>query len=297
MTVQARSFQYSLLIHAILFLSVFMLSRNISTQCKTVLIDFSLACGSGGPGPPGPSLRRSSASNGEPAGMRGQRTEDRRQMTERIQKTVVPKPRVKPPQKPALETLKAKESTRLKASVPISKPEEKLAPEPVVKETTAVIPEHTKEKSSNDISALNEPTLEEPASQTTLVGAQTETYEDGGTPDKGHGLLAGAGSGSGLYGGGSAKGKYLRKHFGYIRTMIMNKLQYPPIARRKGWSGKLKISFLVDEDGSVNDIKVISGSGHTILDKNAVDAVKQIAPLPSPPVRAEIIMPITYRLE
>ncbi|MEE9911752.1 MAG: energy transducer TonB [Deltaproteobacteria bacterium] len=89
---------------------------------------------------------------------------------------------------------------------------------------------------------------------------------------------------------------YLREHFVYIRDRINRSILYPETARRMGWCGQVKIAFVVCEDGGVNEIRVVDGSGFGLLDRNAVDTVKRVAPFPRPPVRAEIRMAVTYRL-
>lgn len=94
-----------------------------------------------------------------------------------------------------------------------------------------------------------------------------------------------------------ARMRYLREHFAYIRDTIMKNLSYPHMARRMGWEGKVTVSFIVNESGHVENIKILESSGFGILDKNAMETIKRVCPLPKPPVRAELIMPIVYRLE
>ena len=93
-----------------------------------------------------------------------------------------------------------------------------------------------------------------------------------------------------------SKRRYLRQHFLYIRDLILAKLRYPDMARRMGWSGQVRVGFVVQEDGSATDVRVISSSGCELLDQSAVETVKQVSPFPSPPVRTDIVMPIVYRL-
>ncbi len=90
--------------------------------------------------------------------------------------------------------------------------------------------------------------------------------------------------------------QYINAQFEYIRERIMRCLRYPHLARIMGWSGQTKIKFIINNDGSVRDIKVVSSSGHAILDRYAMAAVKKVAPFPRPPEEAEIVIPITYRL-
>lgn len=94
----------------------------------------------------------------------------------------------------------------------------------------------------------------------------------------------------------SPEKQYLKEHFLYIKNNIQNKISYPRMARKMGWQGKVIISFIVCEDGSVKDIQIIESSGFKALDKNAVEVIRKVAPFPKPPVAAELIIPIIYKL-
>ncbi len=63
-----------------------------------------------------------------------------------------------------------------------------------------------------------------------------------------------------------------------------------------GWQGKVLISFVICKDGSVKDIRIVESSGFNALDKNAVEAIRKGAPFPRPPVSAELIIPVIYKL-
>ena len=94
-----------------------------------------------------------------------------------------------------------------------------------------------------------------------------------------------------------AQQKYLKEHFTYIRDCIVKHLSYPAVARRMGWSGRVVLSFVVAEDGSILSLQVRNSSGYPALDQCAVDTVKSVAPFPRPPVAAEIVMPVHFRLQ
>ncbi len=89
---------------------------------------------------------------------------------------------------------------------------------------------------------------------------------------------------------------YLKANFIYIKDMINKKITYPRMARQMGWEGKVKASFIVSSDGFVKEIKILKSSGFEILDKNAIEAIKSASPFPKPPVEAQIIIPIIYKL-
>ncbi|MEN6318407.1 MAG: energy transducer TonB [Syntrophaceae bacterium] len=105
------------------------------------------------------------------------------------------------------------------------------------------------------------------------------------------------GTGNAAAGKESAKAKYLNKHFAYIRDKILRNVSYPDAARRKGWQGKVLLSFIITADGSARALKIIKSSGFTMLDKSAIAAVKDTAPFPKPPVEAQLVIPIIYHLE
>jgi protein TonB len=95
----------------------------------------------------------------------------------------------------------------------------------------------------------------------------------------------------------AAKAAYIKGNFAYIRDIIMKNLSYPNMAREMGWEGKVTVSFIIREDGSVEKVRVVQSSGFEILDKNTLDTIRKAGPFPKPPVKAELIMPVVYRLE
>jgi len=103
--------------------------------------------------------------------------------------------------------------------------------------------------------------------------------------------MAAAGSPAGTPGAGSPAGD-----FAWIRDAIQGAIAYPATARRMGWEGKVVVAFHLLLDGSVRDVRVVQGSGHSALDRGAIDAVRNASPFPRSPVEAEVITPIVYRL-
>jgi protein TonB len=63
-----------------------------------------------------------------------------------------------------------------------------------------------------------------------------------------------------------------------------------------GWEGKVITSFIVSSGGYVRDVRISKSSGYEILDENALKAINNASPFPKPPVEAQIIIPILYRL-
>jgi protein TonB len=51
--------------------------------------------------------------------------------------------------------------------------------------------------------------------------------------------------------------------------------KYPRRARRKGYEGTVILEVLVDENGTVKDLKVFESSGYKLLDKSAIASVQK----------------------
>lgn len=95
------------------------------------------------------------------------------------------------------------------------------------------------------------------------------------------------------YGPGSAN----EKTFHYIRESILKNVRYPENARRKGLEGKILLSFVVTENGTTRDVKVIHGSGFRDLDNSAQYAIKMTTFTQKIPYKLFVTLPIEFRLE
>lgn len=128
-----------------------------------------------------------------------------------------------------------------------------------------------------------------------VAGAGTGGSGSGGTGGTGTGTGRGIGSGSSP--AGDVRARYLKEHFAYIRDLIMRHLVYPAAAKRKGFAGRVIVSFIIGENGFVERTQIIKSSGYDILDNSAMKTITEVQPFPKPPVRAELILPIVYRLD
>jgi periplasmic protein TonB len=85
--------------------------------------------------------------------------------------------------------------------------------------------------------------------------------------------------------------------FSYIRDGIMRNVVYPERARKMGWEGRVLLSFVVHENGSIHEVKVMTGSGFRALDDSAAEAARRTTFSRRTPYRLSIILPVEYRLE
>ena len=129
----------------------------------------------------------------------------------------------------------------------------------------------------------------------TLPGAGDQSARGTGVGEGGG--LGGSGNGAGGISADALRKKYLNEHFAYIKNIIQENITYPARAQRMGWQGKVIIDFIIRENGNATDIKIAQSSGFEVLDDNVIKTVEAVAPFPKPPVRAELRVPIIYRLE
>lgn len=86
------------------------------------------------------------------------------------------------------------------------------------------------------------------------------------------------------------------RNFSFVRETILQSIRYPERARRMGWEGKVVLSFTVFENGGIGDVRIIQGSGFSLLDENARDTVTKVNIKRKLPVRLYVLLPVEYRL-
>ncbi|GHR38683.1 hypothetical protein VN1260_08140 [Helicobacter pylori] len=83
-----------------------------------------------------------------------------------------------------------------------------------------------------------------------------------------------------------------------IQTAISSKNRYPKMAQIRGIEGEVLVSFVINPDGSVTDIKVVKSNTTDILNHAALDAIKNAAHLfPKPEETVHLKIPIAYSLK
>lgn len=116
------------------------------------------------------------------------------------------------------------------------------------------------------------------------------------TPSVTIGSAYGAGAGGvGWSGNGGAVGRSSAPNYG------INPLpKYPLLAREKGYEGTVYLRVLVRPDGRVERLAVDRSSGYEILDRAAVDSVREWAFFPAKkggkPVESWVLLPVKFAL-
>jgi TonB family protein len=87
---------------------------------------------------------------------------------------------------------------------------------------------------------------------------------------------------------------------GELYNFIKKNFHYPVLAKQNGIQGKVTVSFIVERDGSLTDVKIIKGIGDG-CDEEAVRIIKLSPPWKpgyqnGKPVRVSFSIPITFSL-
>lgn len=85
-----------------------------------------------------------------------------------------------------------------------------------------------------------------------------------------------------------------------VMAFITRQLNYPAIARHKGWQGVVKLQLLIESDGHISDLQIEKTSGYALLDKAALSSL-QLAHVPDAAQwldgkAVSIVVPVEYRL-
>lgn len=105
-------------------------------------------------------------------------------------------------------------------------------------------------------------------------------------------------------GEGSAKtGADARRNFllGQLQDQLSRYLNYPLRARRRGWEGEVLLGLHLAADGRLSDIRLLRSSGHTALDRSALQALVRLGrlhlPADVPTLQpTELHLPVVFRL-
>ncbi len=182
-----------------------------------------------------------------------------------------PKPKLKPKPKPKPK------------SEPKPKPEPK--PEPKVEEVKKEEPKEEPKKEEAKEEAKEKSTPKQVTTKD-IVKEKNKQEESNKTSE-------GATSEAQAYNPGVSN-EFLMK----IQTAISSKNRYPKMAQIRGIEGEVLVSFVINPDGSVTDIKVVKSNTTDILNHAALDAIKNAAHLfPKPEETVHLKIPIAYSLK
>lgn len=91
--------------------------------------------------------------------------------------------------------------------------------------------------------------------------------------------------------------EYLEEHLQKIVTLLQKNLYYPRMARERAIVGEVVVRFLIQENGEVQDIEIISSKSE-VLSKAAMKTIESLSGIfPKPKENLLLQLPINYSLK
>ncbi|WQV64267.1 energy transducer TonB [Helicobacter pylori] len=211
------------------------------------------------------------------------------------------KPKEEPKEEPKKEKPKKEEPKKETKPKPKPKPKSKPKPKPKPEPKPKPKPEPKPEPK------VEEPKKEEPKEEPKKEEAKEEAKEKSAPKqvttkdivkekdkqEESNKTSEGATSEAQAYNPGVSN-EFLMK----IQTAISSKNRYPKMAQIRGIEGEVLVSFVINPDGSVTDIKVVKSNTTDILNHAALEAIKSAAHLfPKPDETVHLKIPIAYSLK
>jgi protein TonB len=93
----------------------------------------------------------------------------------------------------------------------------------------------------------------------------------------------------------------LSSYLANARLRIEKAKKYPREARRRGWEGKVVLSFEINRNGEAHEIKLVQSSGYRTLDDEGILTLRRASPFSSPLLiqkeKLVLEVPIVFKLE
>jgi TonB family protein len=95
---------------------------------------------------------------------------------------------------------------------------------------------------------------------------------------------------------------WLREYGEKIRKLINTNKKYPPVARQRGWEGRIKVRFTINPSGKVIKTEVFSPCTYEVLNRAAEKLIKDTSPFPPFPASwhkdsLSLEVQVVYQLE
>ena len=82
-----------------------------------------------------------------------------------------------------------------------------------------------------------------------------------------------------------------------VARQIASKQTYPRAAQMRGDEGTVKVKVFVAANGAVEKTEIVTPSGSSVLDREALALPTKVGNFPAPPGGATaIVLPLTYKL-
>lgn len=148
-----------------------------------------------------------------------------------------------------------------------------------------------------------EPTSEGIADLNGQLGQKATTEAPQGSKSTGSGgkegddkPATGFGSGVGRVEEGDYELVYRRQNFEVVRAIVKSHLEYPPLARLRGWEGRVVV-YICLEGRSLCGLYVKESSGYRVLDEAVLKAVQKAhREFPYAEQKVNLVLPVQFSL-
>jgi TonB family protein len=87
-----------------------------------------------------------------------------------------------------------------------------------------------------------------------------------------------------------------------LNQALLPIFEYPHVARRRGWQGRVKVGLYLEAGGDLSRVYLVESSGHSLLDKAAVKNVTSLRNVPAATQwldssGMEVVLPVSYQLD
>ena len=148
-------------------------------------------------------------------------------------------------------------------------------------------------------SATPTPTQPTPAAQPSAAASGTPTDTKPAQNDAPAGTASNAKSGE-VPADAAEQAELEADYKSIVRQHLSGRRFTPQQARKAGVSGSVKLQFVVDRSGAIRNVAVAGGSGHAVLDQEALAHIQKFGRVPGYPKnlrKAEIAMQITLKYD
>lgn len=101
--------------------------------------------------------------------------------------------------------------------------------------------------------------------------------------------------------GGGTGGESYQALQAALHAALLPRFDYPLLARRRGWEGRVRVGLIVEPDGDLRDVHVVESSGFKVLDRAAVQDLEEVGTLTTVSgwlggAEMDVTLPVQYRL-
>jgi TonB family protein len=98
----------------------------------------------------------------------------------------------------------------------------------------------------------------------------------------------------------TTEARYQRVRAALTRALLPV-FEYPSVARRRGWQGRVKVGLFLEEGGDLSRVYLVESSGYAVLDKAAMKNVTSLRNVPAvtqwlDSSGMEVMLPVSYQL-